>query len=179
MSGRTEQEPEQNPEQQPEQKPKMRRSMRVLLIGSLTVNFLVAGVVIGGAVAHWHGGGERNPRDFGFNSPYTRALEMSDRRAIGKAIRKHYRASGRNRAASAAMTREVVTLLRASDLDVAALKDVVIRQNKSAGSRQETAQRVWLERLQSMSVAERVAYADRLEAVLEHRRGHGPDRKDR
>lgn len=153
-------------------KPKMRRSMRFLLIGSLTLNFLVAGVVVGGAVAHWHGGDERH-RDFGFSSPYTRALDRDDRRSIGKAIRQHHKGKGAGRPNTGAYYREAVALLRQSPLDVEALTALLERQKSVTSGRQNAAQQIWLDHLLRMSHAERSAYADRLEAELNKRPQRG------
>lgn len=149
-----------------EKKPTMRRSVRMLLIGSLAVNLLVAGLVVGAAVAHWRDDDGPRRADFGLTSPLTRALDHADRRAIGKAIRKHHRQSGAPRGAPSEEYRDVVRLLRAVPLDVAAMQDILVVQRKSAGTRHQAAQVLWLRQLEQMSDAERVAYADRLDEIL-------------
>ena len=156
-------------------KPKMRRSMRILLIVSLTLNFLVRNFPLSGAVAHWRSPDGHRGRDHGFNSPYTRALEMKDRRAVGEAIRNHYRNRSSERPSrerGTAQAREAVALLRVSPLDVGALEDLLNRQVGRSQSRQKIAQAIWLEHMKTLSDADRAAYADRLEVILnEPRRG--------
>lgn len=161
-------------------KPKMRRSTRILLIVSLTLNFLVAGVVVGGAVAHWRSPDDHRGRIFGFSSPYTRALSFEDRRAIGKSIRGHYRSRGpehRNRGRDKAQVREAVVLLRASPLNVEALATLLEQQGSMTQSRQQIAQEFWLKHVQTLGDEDRAAYADRLEVILNEPR-RGRRRKD-
>ena len=66
--------------------------LRLLLIGSLGLNLLVFGVVGGATIGHFWGGERRTGPDH-VGSPYARALDPQDRRALGKAIRQAYRAA--------------------------------------------------------------------------------------
>lgn len=162
-----------------QKKPTMRRSTRILLVGSLAVNLLVAGLVVGAVVAHWQGDDGPRRSDIGFASPYTKALSHADRRAIGKAIRKHHRKAGENRAVIARQYQEVVTLLRAPSLDVPAVRGILAQQRQTAGSRHETAQLLWLDRLEQMTDAERGAYAERLQEILSRGARDKPPRPPR
>lgn len=158
-------------------KPKMRRSLRLVLIVSLTLNFLIVGVIVGGAVAHWGGRGADRPGSFNFASPYVRALEVGDRRSIGKAIRGYHRQRGPDWGVSTAQYRQAVELLRQSPLDVDALETLLERQRIANTDRQRAAQQIWVEHMTKLSDEDRAAYADRLETELNKRpRRGGPNR---
>ena len=63
-------------------KPKMSRKLKVLLIGSLSLNLLVAGLFVGAILRH------SGPSDVRGNSDLLlRVLDKDDRRAIGSAVK--------------------------------------------------------------------------------------------
>ena len=148
----------------------MRRWLRVLLVGSLAVNLLVAGLVVG-AVAGKFGPGRApvGARDAALT--YTLALTREDRRAIGRELR---RANGAGqtslRAARGPGYQEALSLLRATEFDAAAFEDVLARQFAASATRAETGRKALAAHVATMSAADRAAFADRLETALSHRR---------
>lgn len=152
----------------------MRRGLRALLIGSLAVNLIVAGLALG-AVLGKSQGGNRPPRDADFMGAYTRALPDEDRRAIGRAIREHHRKSGISREAARAEFEAMLELLRASPFDAEQLKTGLEKQAKAGFERRASAQNLWLERVSAMTDAERLEYADRIQTLLARKPKKGPE----
>lgn len=160
----------------PAEKPRLPRRIRWLLIGSLTLNLLVFGVVAG--VALRFAGGDRMPppaeRSLGFG-PWSGGLERKDYRAL----RQGFEASGRDfraiwreeRADRAAL----VAALRAEPFDAAALDAVAGRMQARTLERLELGQTLIRNHVQAMSPADRTAFADRLERSLKrHKDGERP-----
>lgn len=160
-------------------KGKKRRALRVLLIGSVTLNVLIIGVV-GGAIFSFkrHDGppvaGDR------FTAPFVRAMSFEDKRAVGREIRRSYRSASVDRQADQARYLEALSLLRQSPFDGEALKVTVVALDEAGVNRRTLARESFLKRISDMSDAERAAYADRLEEELKHgRKGkHGDGHKD-
>ena len=150
-----------------EKTPRTRRGLRWLLIGSLALNLLVAGVVGGAVIGHFAGGDGRRPPEH-FGTPYMRALSFEDKRTLGRAIRQAYRGAEIDRKADRRSYERVVALLRADPLDVAALSEEAARQDASTIDRRALAQEAWLALVAKMSAEERAGYADRLDEALRH-----------
>ena len=145
---------------------KMRRSLRVLLIGSLALNLLIVGLVAGAAFSI-RGNGPPTPITDRFGSPHIKALSQDDKREMGRAIRSAYRKADLDRTTDRALYTQVLAQLRATPFDVDALQSVVMQQDASHELRRALARDVFLSQIASMSDAERAAYADRLQEVLE------------
>ena len=156
-----------------ETKGKTRRWTRVLLIGSVALNVLIIGVVGGAAIAI-KGDGDRPAPTDRFGAAHIKALSFEDKRAVGRAIRKAYRSADVDHRADHNHYKEALAVLRSSPLDEAALTDLVNRLDMAGERRRALARDVFLAQIVSMSDAERAAYADRLEEVLER----GPKGKD-
>ncbi|MBE1293704.1 MAG: periplasmic heavy metal sensor [Rhodobacteraceae bacterium] len=146
--------------------PKPRRLTRVLLIGSLALNLLIVGVV-GGAAISLRGGSEKGPVSDRFGSPHIKALTFDDKREVGRAIRSAYRKSNVDHRADHSQYKEALAVLRASPLDESALRDLVMTLDQAGERRRAMARDVFLAKIISMSDADRAAYADRLEEVLQ------------
>ncbi len=146
--------------------PKPRRLTRVLLIGSLALNLLIVGVV-GGAAISLRGGSDKGPVSDRFGSPHIKALTFDDKREVGRAIRSAYRKSNVDHRADHQHYQEALVVLRSSPLDEAALRDLVMTLDQAGERRRAMARDVFLAKIISMSDAERAAYADRLEEVLQ------------
>lgn len=146
--------------------PKPRRLTRALLIGSLALNVLIVGIVGGAAIAI-RGDGDKGPVSDRFGSPHIKALTFDDKREVGRAIRSAYRKSNVDHRADHQHYKEALALLRSSPLDEAALRDLVMTLDQAGERRRAMARDVFLAKILSMSDAERAAYADRLEEVLE------------
>ncbi|WP_371169085.1 periplasmic heavy metal sensor [Aliiroseovarius sp. 2305UL8-7] len=151
--------------------------MRIVLIISLTLNLLVLGLVAG---ANWgkhrdHGFNPRGPnrsevRDLGF-APMAGALNRSDRREIGKALRDRSGSFSENRAQLAREFKEMLLVIRAEPFDPAALSALMAQQSERRSERGTVAQMLLIERLEQMSPDDRRAFADRVEKSV---RKHSP-----
>lgn len=174
--------------------------MRPLLIVSLAVNLLVAGVVLGALV---RGGGSH--RDFGPSGrdpvlPYTRALSEEQRHALrndlaqafgrgrGEAFGQGRDGQGRDgqgrdgRGALVQSFDAALTVLRSDPFDAAAMQEILRRQAELTDLRRRLGEEVLAAHLARLSPEERRAYADRLEAELSRlrgRKGHAPGQKPR
>ncbi len=144
--------------------------LRLLLIGSLGLNLLVFGVVGGATIGHFWGGERRTGPDH-VGSPYARALDPQDRRALGKAIRQAYRAAEIDREADRRGYERVIAVLRSAPLDRDLLLREVQAQATNGARRRDLAELAWLEKVVAMSDAQRADYADQLEETV-RRQGH-------
>lgn len=140
--------------------------MRVLLVGSLGLNFLVFGMV---AASILSGGGPGAPREAARDlagSPFVRALGTEDRRAILRELRRERDTLRENRAALRVRFERLLATLRADDLDLAELERIVAEQRAAALDRLQIGERLVVGRIALMSLEERRAYADRLEEAV-------------
>lgn len=155
--------------------------MRLLLIGSLTLNLLVIGLVVGAQVAQ-HRGHDFDPRgpdrsaikDLGFG-PMAKALDRKDRREIGRAFRLE---AGSFKDNQAAMERDFIALLevlRSDTFDAGAFEAGLAEQAARFQQRGDTLRRLLVKRIAEMSPYERKEFADRLELAVER----GPKDKHR
>lgn len=149
-------------------RPPMRMGFRILLIASLTLNLVVIGL-IGGAVLGKSKESERPERVADFMGAYTRALPSDDRRAIGEAIRDNHRKSGGDRQAARQQFENFLTILRSSPFDADKLKATLAAQSTASAERRGVAQQIWLDRVSSMSDADRASYADSIEEQIKRR----------
>ena len=145
-----------------EQPPKPRRWVRVLLVLSLALNLLVAGVV-GGAI--WRYGGPDGPRG---ERPIGVMLFAEMPRQSRSNLR-HHMAQMPHDGRPGDSLRAIADLLRTTPFDAAGLGDVVMQHNEQRAATQTRLHRAWLDQVAAMSDAERVAYADRLERAAAHR----------
>lgn len=151
-----------------EPKRKTRLWLRVLLGTSLALNLLVLGVVAGAAFRFGHPdryGGP--PRSLG--SALYRALPDEDRKHLWSNRTKGYE-SRRDRRFSD--VEAVTAALRASPFDAGALDGILTEQINMRQAHHLALQKTWLDKIETMSEAERLAYADRLEAMM-RRKGKG------
>lgn len=156
-----------------ETKGRTRRWTRILLIGSVALNVLIIGVVGGAAIAI-KGDGDRPAPTDRFGAAHIKALSFEDKRAVGRAIRKAYRSAEIDHHADQANYKEALAVLRSTPFDETAMVELVTRLDMASEQRRELARDVFLAQILSMTDAERAAYADRLEEVLER----GPRGKD-
>ncbi len=143
--------------------------LRLLLFGSLALNLLVAGIVVG-SLAAGRGGGDRPPR-IGFDlGPLAAMLDPADRRAILREVRQ---TPGLRPAGPAQRRRgleQVAGLLRAEPFDPAALAAILAAQREAGERVVSAAQEAFIAHLAAVGPAERARYADRLETELARRR---------
>jgi len=140
--------------------------MRALLVVSLALNLLVAGM-IGGAVLSGGGPGAAREaaRDLA-GMPFVRALSPQDRRAFVRELRGQRDSLRESRAELLARFESLLATLRAEDLDVVALERILKAQREAAAAHQRLGERLVLAQFEEMTVDERRAYADRLEVDL-------------
>jgi len=157
--------------------------MRVVLAVSLALNLGVAGLVIGSAARdRWDdrraesegsrgSGGPRGGDAAGVITPYAAALPPADRRALGREVMGRVRDEGIGLRDLRASVETLAEALRADPFRPEVVATELARQRTALGRVQEISQEAILARLEAMSVEERRAFADRLEAGLRRRGG--------
>ena len=156
------------------------RRMKIALVVSLAINVLVIGAVVG---AMSHGGRDPSKREARNNDNaaigiYGRALEKSDRRAIGGRLRDGRNAGGREiRAELGALAQQASEMLKQTPFDKSAFADLLRTQQGLIKGRSDAMQDALVEHIASMEPEQRAAYAERLQEVLE--RGARRNRSDR
>lgn len=132
------------------------------LVASLALNLFVVAAVAGAALRH-----HREVRDVGFG-PFTEALTREDRAALREAFmaaapgfRDRHREAAEDVAGLAAA-------LRADPWDATAVEALLARQGARAEERFALGRKIFLDRLNQMTPAERAALADRIERMMRH-----------
>lgn len=150
-----------------------RRWERILLVVSLGLNLLVAGVVIGGVATH-----DRRPPKHSVGAvsigPLTYAFDKADREALRRAVQEQSTGIEDMRRALDADIARLATALRATPWDAEAAGSVLAGMRGRFEARGELGERLILERLAGMSEAERLAFATRLERRGERGKGGKP-----
>ncbi|EEX11240.1 conserved hypothetical protein [Ruegeria lacuscaerulensis ITI-1157] len=141
-----------------------RRWVSVLLVISLALNLLVAGVVLG-TVLRFHGGPGAAPPKFA--PALYRALPEKDRKALRADLEDEHRRGARERSEH---FKELGRALRAVPFDADEIRQLLDRQIRSNAEIQSALQRKWLDRVAAMTDTERQAYADRLEKMAKPRK---------
>lgn len=148
------------------------RRVRVLLVLSLALNLAVAGVVIGAMVT---GGPRGGPARIDMSlGPLGRALSPQDRRAVVRDLRETGALGGMDRGARRQALAETVALLRAEPFAPDALARGFTSQRERGGRVLEAGHEALVAHIAAMTLEERAALADRLEAEGWHR----PDRAE-
>jgi uncharacterized membrane protein len=150
--------------------------IKVLLFTSLALNLAVAGLALGAWLRHDRMADQRPMRVDQIGGVYTGALSREDRRAIWRQMRETRADGVPGRAEMRAAYEAVVLALRAEPFDPGQVRAIVGQQFAAGIARQELGQSLLLARIEAMSPAERVAFADRLEAELARRRAPGAAR---
>lgn len=140
------------------------RLLRGLLIGSVTLNLLIVGVVGGSLYGLKQHGGPTGSERFG--APFVRALSFDDKRAVGRAVRQAFREAEVDRKADRELFDEALRQLRQTPFDPAALQVTAVAIDQASEARRGLGRAVFLARIADMDDATRRAYADRLEDIL-------------
>mgnify|MGYP001767271267 CR=1 FL=1 len=143
------------------------RGLKIALALSVALNLAVAGLVVG-AWASGHGPRHGGPRDLSFG-PFSAALSPQDRRALRQAFLDRTPDLRSSREAARAEFQTLLSALRARPFDPAALSTALAAIETRNASRLELGRSLLEARLAGMDEAERLAFADRLEAGLRHR----------
>ena len=155
-------------------KSSMRPALRVLLIVSLGLNLLIAGVLVGGVSKGKHFSPKGN-LDISVG-PFSRAFDEDDRRAIRDDLRSRMTEFPSPSEQAAAM-QNLVAAMRAEPLDEETLTSAFSAQREQAARAMELGQDVVLERLREMTADERAEFVDRL--LRDSDRRFDRDHKDR
>ncbi len=145
---------------------------RIALLLSLAVNFLVLGVLVGGAVTH-RGRPDAAPTELSMG-PFTDAFSEEDRRALKERAKAERGAMREMIRQTDADLLRVVAALRQEPWDEAVLRGAVERLRARFAARAELGETLLFERLQAMSPEARRGFAERLERRVKEgpRRGH-------
>ncbi|SOC02786.1 periplasmic heavy metal sensor [Rhodobacter maris] len=153
---------------------RMRGGVKVLFILSLTLNFLVLGVVAGGVIGHFRHpppppGMERGsggPEAFAFG-PLAGAFTREDRQAM----RRSAEGAGSDLAGMRAQMQsdfaQLDAALRAQPYDEVKLQAVLAEMRARSQARIDLGEQVMLRRIAAMNDAERAAFADRMQKGVE------------
>lgn len=145
--------------------------MRVLLLASLALNLLVAGVLVGDALTD--GGPGHGPRPVALDlGPLTRALDPADRRAVLDALQGRDDLRPPSRAERAAFLAETLAAVRADPFDRARAEAALLEQSERVAAVEGAVRAALLDRLAALPAEARDAYADRLEAEAGRGPGH-------
>lgn len=150
----------------------VRRGLRWLLIASLGVNLLVAGVVVGNLASGPMG--RREPSVELALGPFARALDPADRRAIARDLLERADLRDLRRAERQADLTALAAILRTEPFDREAVAAMMQAQREKVRTLEAEVEAALLDRLVAMTQAERAAFADRIEAEAGHGR-HRPD----
>jgi uncharacterized membrane protein len=159
-------------------RPRSGRGLRLALGFSLALNLAVLGLGVGMALhGALHGGPDRRDmvRELSFG-PFTDALRPEDR----KALRDRFLATTPDFAAERARMKAdgqaILAALRADPFDAAALDTALATMQAHVAARMDKGTGILAGFLTAMTPQDRLAFADRLEAVLRHggRIGDGP-----
>lgn len=142
------------------------KALRWVLVASLALNLAVGGMMLGSFLSGGAGGRDM-ARDMGFG-PYDAALRPEDRDTLRATLRTKSRDLRANRAMTGADVQAIVTTLRATPFDPAALGTAMRAQQDHLAARMKFGTDAMRDFLISLSPAERLAFADRLEERLRH-----------
>ena len=144
--------------------------IKIALAVSVALNLAVAGLAAGAFLRD--GPGRGMPRDLSFG-PFSEALSGEDRHALRKALMDKAPAFRKSRAAARAEFETLLTALRATPFDAAALQTALTAIETRTADRLNLGRSLIEARILQMSEAERLAFAGRLENGLKK----GPDYK--
>lgn len=139
-----------------------RRIWRIVLVVSLALNLAVAGLVVGSVVSGRAGDGP--PRSFNLGlGPITRALEIQERRTIGRELRQDRNLNDIDFRAHA---ERMVAILREEPFDPAALRALMDQRAANTQDIQARAQGAFIDVIVDMSPERRRAFTERVAEEL-------------
>ncbi|TMV94936.1 periplasmic heavy metal sensor [Thioclava sp. BHET1] len=143
-----------------------RRLIRWVLIGSVTLNLLVIGVIIGGIFGH-----DRHPPRMVVGDVtlgiFTKSLSPEDREALRQEAQKRAPEFRAMRMQARADLTALIGALKAQPWDRAEVKAILTRHQDRMVKRVQLGDELIFERFDAMSVADRRDFADRLQKDVE------------
>ncbi|WP_176559388.1 periplasmic heavy metal sensor [Rubellimicrobium roseum] len=143
-------------------RPGLSRPLRWLLVVSLGLNLLVAGLAVG-ALLHGDGPhGRPRPVELALG-PMSRALEEEDRRAVLEALDRSGVLARHGRRAREAEMAGMLAAIRREPFDPVALAEAMDRLRAGRAEIEAAVQAAVMERIAGMEPVQRAAFADRIE----------------
>ena len=162
-----------------QQTPKSGRTwLRVLFGLSLALNLLVLGLAVG-AVLRFGGPDGMRPPPKSLGTALFHELPPKDRRELRSQMQDH---GARNAALRKSEAEAIGAALRRTPFDAEAVAGVLAQGAQQREAWMTSVHDAWLERIGRMSDAERIEFADRLQASLsrmDERRGRRDDKERR
>lgn len=153
---------------------KPRKLWKILFGLSLALNLIVIGAV-GGAMMRVGKGPMSGKNGYKHRERgvllYMRALSFEDKRALGKELRNNKQNSDADKKRNQSSYRSALAILRAQPFDRDAFAALLEQQAQQSASKRDFAQVALIEHLSNMTQEERIAYAERLEALTSHKAG--------
>lgn len=150
------------------------RWVKLLLVLSLGVNLLVAGLVVGAGAHRYHGDDRRAPGgDITAYGPFARALPEAARDRMRENFRARAPELRANRAALRESFHDLRAALKAVPYDEAAVVRILDQQRAQIDGQTLIVRELFLKEVAGMSDAERAELADNLRRVV--RRGPPKD----
>lgn len=150
----------------PSNAPKKNRWMTPLLFGSLALNLLVVGVVVGWSFSDGRTDRPKGPIRGVLGEPFVRALPESARQSIRRDIAQERSRISESRKALRDRFQAFLVALRSDPFVPEEVNRLLKEQRRVGITRQEFGEELLMRRLSEMSVEERNAYADKLEEQL-------------
>lgn len=148
------------------------RWVKIVLVLSLAFNLMIVGIAAGGFAGKDRKGGYRGGPDRvsvpGDLAPraFIAAIPREDRQGLAEAFRDRVRPEEGRRDELRVRVQALLVALRAEPFDPDAISVLMMEQRSRILERQEKGQAVFLEYLTSLTVEERVAFADKLEKSI-------------
>ncbi|WP_309668379.1 periplasmic heavy metal sensor [Tabrizicola sp.] len=147
--------------------------VKILLALSLAFNLGILGIVAGARMKDGHGDKGGLPRDVSFG-PFSEALSRQDRQALREALLSKAPEFRAAREAARAEFDTLLAALRADPFDPDAVREALAAIEQRNASRLELGRTMIETRIFDMAEAERLAFADRMEAGLRTKKRPAP-----
>jgi len=145
--------------------------MKVGLSVSLGFNLVILGAAVGAFAFGGSHGGPRGADRGVVSTPLLRALPEIDQRVLRQALRAEHAHLRESRSELRAARAAMVVALRQEAFDAVGFATALEAQRRLGGDLMDAAHSALLDHMSSKPLAERQAYADRLEAFSKRRAG--------
>lgn len=145
-----------------------RRGLKIALAVSVALNLAVAGMIAGAFIKNG-GPGRGMPHDLSFG-PFSEAFSPDDRKALRQGLMDRAPEFRANSTAAKAEFDTLLATLRASPFDPVAMQSALAAVEARTAGQLELGRVLIENRIIEMTEADRLAFAERLEAGLRHKR---------